>query len=224
MAPSKRAKGKKSSAAGTGTKGATATGTGTSKGTKATSNTDTTKGTKGGRRPRRTKGSDENWIGISKDHLDEYYKERRGRSRRARSPHEADDPTYTPPGGHVTSINPQPRRSPRKADQLGYIDPENIDEDVGSNEEGVFGEDAFDEDVDVIDGVEITSSPNRNKSPKQKAMAKLDRFMKLHGNSPPSSPMEGVNPGAYNVLMAPHRSHDPANVPTVHEADCGLRV
>ena len=128
MPPSKRAKGAKgakSNAVGTGTKGAT--GTGTSKGTNATTNKDTTNGTKGARPSRNGK----NWIGQSKDHLDPDYKERRGRSRRATSPHEADDPTYTPPGGHVTSIHPQRRRSPRKPDHLGFIDPENIDEDVG---------------------------------------------------------------------------------------------
>ena len=60
---------------------------------------------------------------------------------------------------------------------MGFIDPENIDEDVGDNDDGeVLGEDAFDEDVDIVDGVQISSSPNRNKlhtSPKQKAMAKL---------------------------------------------------
>jgi hypothetical protein len=167
--PPKRAKGgkgAKSSAAGTGTKGAT--GTGTSKGRKATDTT--TKGTKG----RRTKGSDNNWIGKSNDHLDADYKERQGRSsRRATSPHEADDPTYTPPGGHVTSIHPQ-RRSPRKADKadpMGYIDPDNIDQDVGDNEDGVvFDEDELVDDVGVVDGVKITSSPN------QKAMTKLRRY------------------------------------------------
>ena len=218
MPPSKRAKGAKgakSNAAGTGTKGAT--GTGTSKGTNATTNKDTTNGTKGARPSRNGK----NWIGQSKDHLDPDYKERRGRSRRATSPHEADDPTYTPPGGHVTSIHPQRRRSPRKADHLGFIDPENIDEDVGDNEDGeVLGEDAFDEDVDVVDGVQISSSPNRNKlhtSPKQKAMAKLKRFMNLHGNSRQPSPMEGVDQGAYDILMAPH-SQDPPNVPTAAAA------
>jgi hypothetical protein len=98
---------------------------------------------------------------------------------------------------------------------LGFIDPENIDEDVGDNEDGeVLGEDAFDEDVDVVDGVQISSSPNRNKlhtSPKQKSMAKLKRFMNLHGNSRQPSPMEGVDQGAYDILMAPH-SQDPPNL------------
>jgi hypothetical protein len=87
---------------------------------------------------------------------------------------------------------------------LGYIDPDNIDIDIGHE----------DVDVDIVDGMTITSSPARNLTTHSTtyspaAMAKLRRFMNHHENA------------AYDVLRDPRTPDEPRDVPPVAAAGAG---